>query len=57
MSFNRADYEKLIRMARLLASFDAGEDVDEIAQDLFNMASEVIGQQLSPLFMEELDDH
>lgn len=52
MSFNREQYERLVEMARDLVAMDGGEDLDNIAKELFEMAQDVIGQQSPSLFNE-----
>jgi len=39
-------------MARVLVKLDAGNVADHIAQEMFDMAEGVIGQQMPPLFSE-----
>ena len=55
MSFNRADYEELVKMARDLWAMDCGSNVDDIAEKLFHKAEGVIGQQSPPLFPHDLN--
>lgn len=49
MSFARRDYERLIKISRILIAMDGGEYLDELAHELFNMTEAVIGQQSPPL--------
>jgi hypothetical protein len=49
-SFNRADYERVVEIARRL--YQSGVTAAErrcLAVELFGMAEEVIGQQMPPL--------
>lgn len=54
MSFNRADYERLVLLARRLVKLNAGSfrggKHEDIAEEVFKMTESVIGQQNPPLF-------
>jgi hypothetical protein len=48
-SFNRADYEKLVELARWLYAQDLGPRGEQKAKELFELCESVIGQQSPPL--------
>lgn len=48
-SFNRADYEFCVKVARFIYAADMGNKADEMAKDLFQRCENVIGQQSPPL--------
>ena len=54
MSFNRADYEKIILIARQLHQPVVTRTLrKQLAVELFEMAEDVIGQQTPPLNRSE----
>lgn len=53
MSFNRADYERLVEIARALYALDQSEEIDNYARELFQLAGKVIGQISPPLEEQE----
>lgn len=53
MSFTREDYAFCVKVARHMYALDAGDNTDSMAERLFSMCENVIGQQSPPLLEQE----